>query len=240
MLRSLMMTQARKLANDTDSSNPFHSDTELESFIDDWGIDLAAYIQWPRAQQTITFAQGDGPNAGSITNAKNLNTDIIEILSVFLENTTSGVTSRLRPRREHEMQSYDPQWRYPTGQAIPNFYVILDGPAEQAANWPLEQVTVDKPCSEARTMRIHYIQAPAASTTTTNSPIFQPQYHKSGVYFMVSQMLEMRNPQAAELFMKKYLDERRRQKSLTGEMRDDAIEIWDHVQIWDQSIQYKG
>jgi len=231
---------ARTMVNDTDSSNPFHTDANLLLFVDDWGVDLAAYLGWPRAQQTITFAQGDGPNSGAITNAKNLNQDIVEILSVYFENITTGLANRLKPRTEHEMQAYNPQWRYPSGQALPTYYILLDGPTEGTVDWPQSQVTVNLPCNEVRTMRIHYIQAPAASSITTNSPIFPPNYHKSAVYYLASMMMLPKDPRQADYYFKLYDLERKRQKSLTSNFRDDAIEIWDHVNLWDQAIAYKS
>lgn len=231
MLRSQVFVQARALANDTDSVNPFSSDSALYTFIDDWGIDLASYLKYPRAKQTISFAQGDGPTAGSIVNAKNLNQDIVSILAVFFENTTTKDVIRLKPKTENEMQNLNPQWLYPTTQALPKYYVLLDGPTEGTTDWPQVTVTIDQATSEARTMRIHYIQAPAASTTATNTLIFPPQYHKSCVYYVAAQMMLPRNAQKADLFMKMYLDERRKAKSLAPEQLDPATEIWDFYQI---------
>jgi len=229
---------ARALINDVDSTNPFTTDTALYSFIDDWGIDLAIYLVWPRSSSTFAVAVGDGPNAGSIVNPISLAQDTISILSAYFENTTTNAVSRLRPRTEIEMQGLNPAWRYPSGQALPAFYVILDSPTEGTTNWPQQKITIDSQSSEARTLRIHYLQAPAASTTGTNSPIFQAHYHKSGVYYMCYQAVFPRHPDKAQYFWDKYIDERRRAKSLAPENMDPSIEIWDMVQLMGNGVQF--
>lgn len=234
MLLSTLVTQAQLFANDTDATNPFVSTTNIYLLIDDWMADLASYLKYPRYSQTIAFAQGDGPNGvGGITNPKNLNQDMMCILSVHFENTTTGIVKRLKPKTEVEMQNLYPTWRYNTVQAIPSYYVILDTPTVGTTDFAQQTITVDMPNLEARTMRIHYITAPTSggSVNSANSPLFPPNFHKSGVYYVASQMLLPRNAQKSAFYAQMYERERAKQKSLMMEQIDPATEIWDMYQI---------
>jgi hypothetical protein len=80
-------------------------------------------------------------------------------------------------------------------------------------------------------MRIHYIQSPAASTTTTNSPIVPAKYHIGGVWYVVSMMLAPRSAEKADFYMQKYMKDRAKQKALSAEEADESEEVWDYFQV---------
>src|SRR3990167_10187099 len=222
MLRSAMLTQARKMANDNDSTNPFHSDAALEAILDNWSIDMAMFLAWPRTTQSISFAIGDGGATG-----KNLNTDILTILKVNWEPASGSNYSILKPLTESELNMQYPEWRS-WGNGTPAHYVFMDSVTEQAAAFPLRKITTERPTDTAMTMRIYYVQAPAASTTLTNCVVFPAPFHAVGVYYMAWQMYLPRNKQRADEYMALYYAERRRiRDQVMRWTQDNDVIAWD-------------
>lgn len=222
MIRSTMLSQARKMANDNDATNPFHSDALLYGILDNWMIDLAMFLAWPRTTQSISFAIGDGGATGH-----NLNTDILTILRVNWEPASGSSYVILKPMTESELNLKFPDWRS-FGNGSPSYYVLQDSVTEQAAAFPLRKITTERPTDTAKTMRIHYIQAPAASTDGTKSPPFPAPLHLTGVYYMAWQMYLPRNKDRADEYMKLYFSERRRIKDQVMRWTQDNDKIeWD-------------
>ena len=230
MLNSSILSQARKASNDLDSSNPFHTDAQVYFFIDNWGIDLARYLKYPRKIDTISFAIGDGGSATS----NNLDTDIISILNVTLAPASGSNYLRLIPKTETEMDSERPSWRDTSqGNGKPKYYIVRDTIAVSTSNFPQKTITTDRPLDEAMTMRVSGIMAPAPlGSTGTNSPALPPEFHITGVYYAAWQMMLPRNADRAEYFRRLYESERRRIKSQWAEFIDSNTEVWDNYEVW--------
>lgn len=218
------------LANDNDSSNPFHTDAQIYFLIDNWGIDLTRYLNFPRQTQTISFAVGDGGPSGT----KNLNTDMLTILNVTMAPSSGSNFLRLRPRTLAEMDEKFPSWRDSNlGNAKPAYYIVIDDITASTNNFPQRTITTDRSLDEAMTMRIHGLKAPAPlGSTGTNSPNFPAEFHETGTYYAAWKMLIPRNPQKAAYFQQLYLSERRRLKSQMNEYKDSNTEVWDQYPVW--------
>lgn len=224
MIRSTILSQARTLANDTDSTNPFHTDAALYALVDNWQIDLALEISFPRKQQTVSFAVDAGGAAG----AKTLEADILSILRVILEDSTNDKYDRLKPAFESQMTDRDPAWRNQDA-GTPSYYVLMDAVTESAAETYARTITTDRPLSEARTMRIIGVQKPATSTDGTKSPVMPVEFHVTAPYYLAWHMYLPRNKGKADEFMMLYRSEIRRLKSLSNEFADNAMPVWDSV-----------
>lgn len=221
MIRSLIISQARKLANDNDSTNPFHSDALIHAFIDNWEMEIARETRFPRKSQTISFAVGEGGATG-----KTLDTDFLTILGVFFEPASGTGSVRLSPTTEEQLTEENADWRQ-LGNAMPTRYMVMDSMTVAAAAFPSRTISTDRPTSEARTMRIYGIQMPAAATDGTKSPVCPPTYHLGGVYYCAANMMLPRNPAKGAAFMEMYRTELRRCKTLQVENADNTAQIWD-------------
>ena len=226
MLLSTMVSQARRLANDTDTGDPFHTDAQIYEFLSNWLKDIAIKLKYPRKSQAISFAVGDGGAAG-----QNLDNDTLMILGVWYEPSSGTGAFRLRPITEAKLTAISPDWRR-LGNASPTYYLLLDAVTAQAnEQGPLRQISTDRTVDAARTMRIYSVQSPAAVTAGTNSPQYLSPFHISGVYHAVHQMLLPRDEKRADYFYSLYLREVREKKSIVHEFSDDTDEIWDAVQV---------
>ena len=126
MIRSSIILASRKNVNDTDTSDPFHTDAQVHGFIDAFEIEIAIHLKFPRKMQTITFVIGDGGATG-----KSLNTDFFGITGVWYE-PTGGTPLHLRPTTEKELTDETSDWRT-LGNAAPARYFILDAMTAAAA-----------------------------------------------------------------------------------------------------------
>lgn len=224
MIRTAILSQARILANDTDSTNPFHADATLHALLDNWQIDLAVELKFPRKHQTTEIAA----DAGGASSTKALDADILSILRVILEDSTNKKYDRLKPATESQMTDRDPAWRSQSS-GMPSYYVLMDAVTESAAETYARTITTDRPLSETRTMRIIAIQKPATSTDGTKSPVMPVEFHAVAPYYLAWHMYLPRNKGKADEFMGLYKSEVRRLKSLSDEFDDNAMPVWDNV-----------
>ena len=229
MLNSQILTQARILSADTDSTNPYTTDAQGYFWIDSWGVDIARYLKYPRKIDVISFAVGDGGSATS----NNMDADIVSILGVTMAPASGSNYLKLRPRTESDMDALEPAWRDTSvGNGKPKYYVIRDTIAVSTSNFPQKTITTDRALDEAMTMRIHGIMAPAPlGSTGTNSPTLPLEFHETGSYYTAWKMLIPRNIQKAEYFRQLYISERRRLKSQFAEFLDPNTEVWDMVEV---------
>lgn len=222
MLVSQLFTQARRLANDTDTSDPFSTDTELYTFISDWLQEAAMEYGYPRKQDTIAYAVGEG----GASDADNIDIDIQTILLVNYE-VTGGTPYRLTPRTEAEMAAQDPNWRS-AASGMPAHYIIQDAiTAGTNELGPQRTITTDRPVSVAGTMRIYALQIPAVLSAGTNSPVYSAALHKSAVYYVAAQMLLPRNERKAAFYLDLHEKKMRRCKTLLQQTTDASTQIWD-------------
>ena len=226
MLGSTIIDQARRASNDTDSTNPFHTDANLLDLLDNWQTDLALKLRYPRKQDTISFALGAGGAAGVV----DIDTDILDINAVVLEPSSGTDYTRLKPISEFELSRRRPSWRSTdNANARPSFYVLMDAPVLAAAEFPQRRITTDTTFDVAMTMRVYATQAPAALTAQTDSPIFQVPFHVTAVYYLAWHMLLPRNIEKSIVFGRLYEKEVQRIKSQSKEFSDDSSQVWDTI-----------
>ena len=234
MIRSDIISKARTNVNDTDSTNPFHTDAKCHGILDDWALEIASEVNLPQSRDSISFAQGDG---GDPDNGKALNTDILAITGVVMfKGASSNYEHRLlHPRTEEEMDALDAAWKDRTEQGSPSYYIVSDAITAAAASFTGRNITVDKPCDAAYTMEVKYIQLPAASTDGTKSPQFNPTLHKSGEYYLCWHMMVPRDVNRAEYFRGLYERAKRKAKTLSPFIQDDQrSNIWGVVPSHEQ------
>jgi len=225
MIKSAILSQARTMANDTDTTNPFHSDAALHALLDNWQIALANELGAPRKHQSIAFTAAQG----GASSAKALDADILTILRVILEDSTNNKYNRLKPSTEIQMTDRDPSWRNQAA-GTPSYYVLMDAVTEAAAETCARTITTDRPLDAAKTMRIIAIQKPATGTDGTKSPVVPVEFHVTGVYYLAWHMYLPRSKGKADEFMALYKNEVRRIKGLSNEFNDNAMPVWDSVQ----------
>lgn len=225
MIRSVILSKARKLANDVDTTNPFHSDAECHGILDDWALEMAGELNLPRYTQTITFTQGQG---GVPSSGKTLSTDILGILDAICYKTATDYDHKNIPViTEQELDGIDPAWRSRTEQGVPSYAVICDAITAAAAAFTGRTITFDKRVDATYYLIINYIQLPAASTDGTKSPEFNPAMHACGMYFLAWHMLEPRNAERAERMRNLYERARRKAKTLSPFIQaDNEARIW--------------
>ena len=230
MINSQILTQSRILAADVDTTNPYTTDAQAYFYIDNWGIDLARYLKFPRKIDVISFAVGDGGSATS----NNMDTDIVSILGVTMAPSSGSNYLKLRPRTETDMDALEPAWRDTSvGNGKPKYYVIRDAITVSTSNYPQKTITTDRALDEAMTMRIHGIMAPAPlGSTGTASPALPLEFHETGAYYTAWKMLLPRNITKAEYYRQLYISERRRLKSQMAEFIDPQTEVWDNVETY--------
>lgn len=224
MIRSLIISKARKLVNDT-GSNPFHTDNECHGILDTWESKIAAYMGFPKKVQTISFAIGEGGSSG-----KDLDSDIFSVRAVAMEPTTGDNHYMLFPITEEDLNRKTPNWRT-LGNERPRFWLFLDAIAADAAEFTNRTITTDRTVDVAYTMRIFGWQLPAASTTGANSPVISPTFHSSGMYYLASEMLFPRNERKAALYRRLYEADRREAKTLSPGNGDESENPWGQYPI---------
>lgn len=223
MIRSVILSKARKLANDTDTTNPFHTDNECHGILDDWALEMAGELNLPRYTQTITFTSGQG---GVPSSGKTLSTDILGILDCILYKTTPD-QKNIPVITEQDMDARDPAWRSRTETGVPSYAVVCDAITAAAAAFTGRTITVDRRTDDTYYLIVNYIQLPAASTDGTKSPEFNPTMHACGMYFLAWHMLEPRNPERAERMRNLYERARRKAKTISPFIQaDNEARVW--------------
>ncbi len=225
MIRSAIFTQARKLANDSDTSDPFHTDTELHALMDNFEIKVGLEFKFPRKSQTIVFTAGQGGPSST----KSLDSDFWGIGPVFFNPASATGGYRLQPRTEAEMEAQDPDWRQ-LGSALPSYYIIGDSISPTAAAFPARTITTERATSETRTMRIYGHQFPAAATDATKGPVVPASFHEGAVYYLAWLMMMPRNKNDAGTYAAMFKAELRKVKTLTLETDDTESNVWDTYQ----------
>jgi len=224
MLASEILSQARDLANDTDATNPFHTDAKCYALITDWLHELGTEIGYPKKQQNITFAA----SAGGASGTKNLDNALSGIILAVWREDSSGKETILLPRTEAEMAALNPNWR-DEAAGPPSYYIIQDAiTAQTEAIGPLFTVTTDRPVNVAGAIRFYGLQTPAIISAGTNSPVFATAYHKSCVYYLAAHMMMPRNKQDADYYLALHVKKMRRCKTLVKKIEDGGVPIWDH------------
>lgn len=229
MIRTTIIDKARKNANDTDTTDPFHTTAECHGILDDWALEVAGKVKLPKTTQSISFAQGEG---GVVSSAKTLNTNVFAITSVVMHRgAASNLEHRnLKPSTLEEMNDRDAAWQARSAEAAPTWYIIPDRITAAGAAFSGRTITVDRRVDAAYTMIVEYIIMPAASTDGTLSPEFHPALHKSAEYYLTWHMLEPRDENRAERFRKLY--ERAMREAITASpfIQDDVrSQIWGDV-----------
>lgn len=224
MIRSTIISQGRKLANDTDATSPFHSDADCYGLLDNWQIELALLIGYPRNVQALAFADGEGGAAST----KTLQANTLAILAVFLEDSVAGKYSRLKPRTELEMAEADPSWRVALAGA-PSYYVLGDTVTEAAAETMTRTITTERAVDAAKTMRIHSILKPATGTDGTKSPVMPVEFHVTAPVYLAWWMYMPRNMAKAAEYEKLFYAMVRRISSRSSEHKDESVAVWDRV-----------
>lgn len=224
MIRSNVILRARKLVNDTDTSNPFHSDAECHIIIDDKEREIRRRLAWPKVSQDISFAKGEGGNQTT----KKLNTDFLSLTRVVMIPQPASNLSHylLKPRTEHDQDRADPAWRDRTDQAQPAYYVVLDAVSALAQEFAQLGITTDRVCDGSYVMHVEGVELPAASTDGTKSPAIPGVYHEALAFALAAEMQFPRNPQKAQAYIQEFERRFRMAKASGAVIADEDVSIW--------------
>lgn len=227
MLRSTIITNARKHTNDTDTSTPFHTDNQCHAILDNWEREVRRRIQFPRKSQSISFTAGQGGN----TDARDLDSDWLAITKALLipipatqyEHRVVDVVT------EDVQDDKDAAWRDRTEQAAPSRIVLLGAVTADAAEYSNLQVATDRVVDGSYTVRLSGVQLNAAVTDGTKSPTVPGVYHTSAEFYLSAYMMLPRNSAKSADFMRMFEVEFKRSKSQGGMVQNEIGDIWGQV-----------
>jgi hypothetical protein len=210
LTRAQIRTLARPLANDTDSANPFLSDTNVNLLIENWQSDLASYLRYPRATSSpITMVQDQDDY--------DLPTDWLSTIRIFIY-TGSTYTARLQYKSEDEISEVDPNWRNAISGS-PRYYFIAND-ITPAATLSRKLIIYPAPDSaNVKTMLHVYVKRPTAISDDAHVPIFPDPMHMLAVYYLAWFMNLPLRPAEAEKYRILYVKERLR---MCGEARKET------------------
>lgn len=231
MLRSTIITNARKIANDTDTSTPFHTDTECHALIDAWEREVRRRIKRPKLSQSISLAQGDGPQ----TAAKALTSTFLCLTRAVLIPlpATQYQHKVIKIVEEEAMDDLDPAWRDRTDQAQPSRVVLVGAVTAAAAEYSAMSAYVDRACDQAYTLRLEGVELPAASTDGTKSPAVPGVFHTSAQFYLASYMLLPRNAEKSDSILAMFEREFRRAKGEGAVVQNEQADIWGETPNFD-------
>lgn len=227
MLRSVIIANARKHVNDTDTSTPFHTDNQCHAILDNWEREIRRRIKFPKKTESESFTVGQGGGADS----RGLDSDWLAITrAILIPLPATGYEHKiLRVISEDEMDSLDPAWRDRTEQAEPGIVVISGVVGADASEYSNLSVYLDRVVDGSYTLRLNGIQLNAASTDATLSPPVPGAYHTSAEFYLAAYMLMPRNRQKGEAFLGDFEREFRRAKSEGQFIQTETADVWGAV-----------
>src|SRR3990167_4059700 len=168
-----ILTQTRRIVNETDSGNTHCSDVELSTWTNVWLNDSAIFLDYPRASTQIATTNG--------ISTYSLPTDFLYSLEAFYDQVASGGELKLEELAQNQLEEvYSREWRQdassdPYHYYFPDISVIAVHPPPNSAN------------AGASTLRLFYVQTPAELALSTDTPDLPTAYHYTAPYFVASQ-----------------------------------------------------
>jgi len=212
LTRAQIRTIARQFSSDTDATNPFWSDTNVNLLIESWQSDMASYLRYPRATgSAITMVAGQNNYA--------LPEDWMSTIRIFIYSG-STYQSRLIYKSEDEISDIDPNWRNAASGA-PRYYFAAN---DITASTVLSRKFFIYPAPDTantKSMLHVYVKVPTAISGDTNIPVFPGPMHILAVYYCAWQMLLALDQVKAKTYETLYLRERLR---MCGEGRKETEE----------------
>lgn len=208
LTRTQIKTMARKFASDTDTANPFWSDTDLNMLCENWQSDMASYLRYPRGESAVVpqvVGQDD----------YDLPADWLSTIRIVMYDA-SGFKSELTYKSEDEISEADPNWRN-ADKGTPRHYF--------AANTITPGTTLTRkffvyPAPDTVRNMLHvYVKVPTAIAADGNIPVFPDPMHMLAVYYLAWQMNLPLDINKAEAYHVLYLKERNR---MCGEGRKES------------------
>jgi len=195
--KARIRTLARKLAGDTDTDQPFWSDTELDALIEDWQVDLATFMRTPREEST--------PYLQVINQYEyDLPADWISVIRIIQYNS-DGSDSELIYKPESEISALDPNWRNHEASTPINYFIANEITPGTSL---IRKFNIYPKPVEALNMLMVYVKVPTPIAADANVPVFPPAMHILAVYYLTWFMSMVINPDRATYYEKKYYTER--------------------------------
>lgn len=211
LTRTQIRTLGRKFANDTDATNPFWSDTDVNVLLENWQSDMASYLRWPRGENSVVpLVVGQY--------AYDFPADWLSTIRVIIYDS-DGYERELIYRDEDQITCDNPNWRNDPSSmyGTPRFYfaanTITPGTAlsRKLNVYPLPE--------KIRSMLLIYVKNPTAIAADANVPIFPAPMHILAVYYLGWQMNLPLNLAKAQMYETLYKKERNR---MCGEGRKES------------------
>ena len=165
--------QGRALVSEVDANNSQISDAEFNTFIDMWQRNLAALVEWPRAEATSSTVLGQSTYGTP--------TDLLSFIKIFLTDENSK-EYELKPTTIQELNVlYGDRWKSEdNGQ--PKHYFLSDSDVFGIIPPPNSTFAT-------KTLRLLYVIVPAALTADGDTPDLPTVYHDTGQYFAAAHAL---------------------------------------------------
>jgi len=211
LTKTQILTIARQFVGDTDTTNPFWSDTNAGLLLDNGQADLASYLRFPRATGTpaaLVAGQDD----------YTLPTDWLSTIRIVIYDS-AGYESKLKYKTEDEISELDPNWRNNTDYGTPRYYFIANDITE--ATTLSRKLFVYPPPAAADTSKYIlniYVKVPS-TISASNIPVFPGPMHILLAYYLAWQMSLPLDLVKADKYEKLYNKERLR---MCGEGRKES------------------
>lgn len=209
LTQAQIMALARQFASDNDTVNPFWSDNNLKILIENWNVDMASYLRYPRATSApinLVVGQDD----------YDLPIDWLSTIRLWIYDGVNLI-SKLKYKSEDEISEIDPNWRNSTSYGTPRYYFAAN---DITPGSTLSRKFFIYPAPSTAWNMIHvYVKVPTAFAATTDIPVFPSPMHILAVYYCAWQMLLPLNATKAIYYENLYKSERRR---MCGEGRKES------------------
>ena len=211
LTRTQIRTLARKMASDTDATNPFWSDTDVNVLMENWQADMSSYLRYPRAESAvITQVVGQDDY--------DLPADWLSTIRIIMyDSSNNGV--QLAPKTEDEISEVNPNWRN-AASGTPRYYFAANTITPAAV---LTRKYFIYPAPDKANSMLHiYVKVPTAISVDTAVPVFPAPMHILAVYYVAWMMLLPLNKDKADSYQKIYEKERNR---MCGEGRKETEKL---------------
>lgn len=168
MDRQAIRERGRLAIYETDAANSHFYDTDLNKWLDDWQEDMAAWLQWPRAEATV-----DG---NSLLDTRDYAIDVskvLRILKVYFNKVPLEMVG------EDYLDRYDKEWRNAVSDK-PIYAYMID--TDVLGLYP-------PPSADyvGKEILIKYVRRPTAFALDATEPDLPGPYHTTGGLYLAWQ-----------------------------------------------------
>ena len=163
--RSDIIDRSRRLIAQVDTTNSNFLAAELNDFVDDWLIDMATWLEYPRAEATFDGGTVSGQLSYSIDK-----TLVLKILNVYRDKAPLIVTT------EEFIKQLNPKWR-DAASGTPEYAFLIDN--DVLAVWPKDNTS-------AKELLLRYVRLPTLPTADSDTFDLPVPLQKTGQFYVAA------------------------------------------------------